>query len=94
MCPNFLRHLLALLVKAREEGLLFGLNELHHLVLMKRNNQNLGPFLCLPVKDVTSYRISHIVIKTGGKNSLSSRSMRRLWEVLISRGFPAIGLRT
>ncbi|KAF3534673.1 hypothetical protein DY000_02041256 [Brassica cretica] len=27
MCPNFLRHLLALLVKAREEGLLFGLDE-------------------------------------------------------------------
>ncbi|KAF2598043.1 hypothetical protein F2Q68_00010090 [Brassica cretica] len=35
MCPNFLRHLLALLVKA-------------HLVLMKRNSQNPGTFLMSP----------------------------------------------
>ena len=49
MCPNFLRHLLALLVKAREEGLLFGLDELRHLVLMKRNNQNLGTLLMSPL---------------------------------------------
>ncbi|KAF2571736.1 hypothetical protein F2Q70_00002459 [Brassica cretica] len=48
MCPNFLRHLLALLVKAREEGLLFGLDELRHLVMIKRNNQNTGTFLMSP----------------------------------------------
>jgi len=49
MCPNFLRHLLALLVKAHEEGLLFGLDEVCHLVLMKRNNQNPGTFLMSPL---------------------------------------------
>ena len=48
MCPNFLRHLLALLVRAREKGLLFGLDALCHLVLMKRNNQNPGTFLMCP----------------------------------------------
>ncbi|XP_013700292.1 uncharacterized protein At3g60930, chloroplastic-like [Brassica napus] len=48
MSPNFLRHLLALLVKARREGLLFGLDEFRHLVLMKRNNQNPGTFLMSP----------------------------------------------
>ncbi|KAF3534353.1 hypothetical protein DY000_02039889 [Brassica cretica] len=56
MCPNFLRHLLALLVKAREEGLLFGLDELRHLVLMKRNNQNPWTFLMSP-------RPSHQIIQ-------------------------------
>ncbi|KAF2583452.1 hypothetical protein F2Q68_00004974 [Brassica cretica] len=48
MCPNFLRHLLVLLVKAREEVLLFGLDKLRHLVLMKQNNQNPGTFLMSP----------------------------------------------
>ena len=48
MCPNFLKHLLALLVKAREDGLLFGLDKLRHLVLMKRNNPNAGTFLMSP----------------------------------------------
>ncbi|KAG2247570.1 hypothetical protein Bca52824_087198 [Brassica carinata] len=48
MCPNFLRHLLAHLVKDREEGLLFGFDELRHLVLMRRNNQNPGTFLMSP----------------------------------------------
>ncbi|KAF8094912.1 hypothetical protein N665_0349s0015 [Sinapis alba] len=37
-----------LLVKALEEGLLFGLAELHPLCLMKRNNQNPGTFLMSP----------------------------------------------
>ncbi|KAF3531707.1 hypothetical protein DY000_02039812 [Brassica cretica] len=48
ICPNFLRHLLAHLVKDREEGLLFGFDELRHLVLMKRNNQNPETFLMSP----------------------------------------------
>ena len=48
MCPNFLRHLLVLLVKSHEEGLLFGFDELRHLVLMKQNNQNPGTFLMSP----------------------------------------------
>ena len=39
---------MALLVKAREEGLFFGLDELRHLVLMKRNNQNPGTFFMSP----------------------------------------------
>lgn len=37
MSHNFLRHLLILMVKACEKGLLVGLDELHHLCLMKRN---------------------------------------------------------
>lgn len=44
ICPNFLRLLLAFLVKAREEGLSFGLDELHHMCLIKRNNQSPGTF--------------------------------------------------
>ncbi|KAF8095414.1 hypothetical protein N665_0333s0007 [Sinapis alba] len=48
MCPNFLRHLLVILVKAREERLLFGLEELRHLCLMKRSKQSLGIFLMSP----------------------------------------------
>ncbi|XP_013594690.1 PREDICTED: uncharacterized protein LOC106302809 [Brassica oleracea var. oleracea] len=40
--------ILAELVRAREEGLLFDLEELRHLVLMKRNNQNSGTFLMSP----------------------------------------------
>ncbi|KAF3541755.1 hypothetical protein F2Q69_00021462 [Brassica cretica] len=41
-------HLLALIVWARQEGLLFGLDELFHLCLMKQNNQNPGTFLMSP----------------------------------------------
>ncbi|KAF3555764.1 hypothetical protein F2Q69_00016341 [Brassica cretica] len=48
MCPNFLRLLLVLLARAREEGLLFGLKELCHLFMMKRNNQNPETFLMSP----------------------------------------------
>ncbi|KAF2530320.1 hypothetical protein F2Q70_00029494 [Brassica cretica] len=43
--PNFLRYLVAFLVRAREEGLSFGLGEFRHLVLVKRNQQNPGTFL-------------------------------------------------
>ncbi|XP_013614565.1 PREDICTED: uncharacterized protein At3g60930, chloroplastic-like [Brassica oleracea var. oleracea] len=46
--PNFLRHLIALLVRAREEGLPFGLGEFRHLVLVKRNKENPGTFLVSP----------------------------------------------
>ncbi|KAF2597504.1 hypothetical protein F2Q68_00008710 [Brassica cretica] len=45
LLPNFLRHLVAFLVKAREEGLTFGLSEFRQFVLVKRNNQNPGTFL-------------------------------------------------
>lgn len=48
MCPNFLRHLLTLVVKPREEGLLFGLDELRHLCLIKRNNRNSWTFIMSP----------------------------------------------
>ena len=46
--PNFLRHLIAFLVRAREECLSFGLGEFRHLVLVKRNKQNPGTFLVSP----------------------------------------------
>ncbi|KAF3492464.1 hypothetical protein DY000_02052341 [Brassica cretica] len=48
LLPNFLRHLVAFLVKAREEGLAFGLSEFRQFVLVKRNNQNPGTFLVSP----------------------------------------------
>ncbi|KAF2567056.1 hypothetical protein F2Q68_00026630 [Brassica cretica] len=48
LLPNFLRHLVAFLVKAREEGLAFGLSEFRQLVLVKRNKQNPGTFLVSP----------------------------------------------
>ncbi|KAG2271382.1 hypothetical protein Bca52824_065937 [Brassica carinata] len=46
--PNFLRHLIAFLVRAREEGISFGLSEFRQLVLVKRNQQNPGTFLVSP----------------------------------------------
>lgn len=45
MCPNLLRQLLAILVRAREEALSFGLDELCHLFVIKRNKQSPGTFL-------------------------------------------------
>ncbi|KAF3500065.1 hypothetical protein F2Q69_00044663 [Brassica cretica] len=48
LLPNFLRHLIAFLVKAREEGLAFGLSEFRQFVLVKRNNQTPGTFLVSP----------------------------------------------
>ncbi|KAF3595232.1 hypothetical protein DY000_02021089 [Brassica cretica] len=48
LLQNFLRRLVAFLVKAREEGLAFGLSEFRQFVLMKRNNQNPGTFLVSP----------------------------------------------
>ncbi|KAF3530383.1 hypothetical protein DY000_02042585 [Brassica cretica] len=46
--PNFLRYLIAFLVRAREEGLSFGLSEFRQLVLVKWNQQNPGTFLVSP----------------------------------------------
>ncbi|KAF2603482.1 hypothetical protein F2Q70_00026745 [Brassica cretica] len=43
--PNFLRYLVPFLVRAREEGLSFGLSEFRPLVLVKRNQHNSGTFL-------------------------------------------------
>ncbi|KAF2618865.1 hypothetical protein F2Q68_00038689 [Brassica cretica] len=48
LLPKFLRHLVAFLVKAREEGLAFGLSEFPQLVLVKRNKKNPGTFLVSP----------------------------------------------
>ncbi|KAF3511944.1 hypothetical protein F2Q69_00007734 [Brassica cretica] len=45
---NFLRYLITFLVRAREEGLSFGLSEFRQLVLLKRNQQNPGTFLVSP----------------------------------------------
>ncbi|KAF3538084.1 hypothetical protein F2Q69_00018906 [Brassica cretica] len=43
--PNFLRYLIAFLVRVREEGLSLGLSEFRQLVLVKRNQQKPGTFL-------------------------------------------------
>ncbi|XP_048611573.1 uncharacterized protein LOC106393026 [Brassica napus] len=43
-----MRYLIAFLVRAREEGLSFGLSEFRQLVLVKRNQQNPGTFLVSP----------------------------------------------
>ncbi|KAG2270589.1 hypothetical protein Bca52824_065144 [Brassica carinata] len=48
LLPNFLRHLVAFLVRAREEGLAFGLSEFRQFVLVKQNNQTPGTFLVSP----------------------------------------------
>ncbi|KAG2255322.1 hypothetical protein Bca52824_074616 [Brassica carinata] len=48
LLPKFLRHLVAFLVKAREEGLAFGLSEFPQLILVKRNKKNPGTFLVSP----------------------------------------------
>ncbi|KAF3550739.1 hypothetical protein DY000_02003403 [Brassica cretica] len=45
---SLMRHLVAFLAKAREEGLAFGLSEFRQFVLVKRNNQNPGTFLVSP----------------------------------------------
>ncbi|KAF2539531.1 hypothetical protein F2Q68_00019944 [Brassica cretica] len=46
--PNFLRYLIAFLVRAKKEGLSFGLSEFRQLVRVKRNQQNSGTFLVSP----------------------------------------------
>ncbi|XP_056864314.1 uncharacterized protein At3g60930, chloroplastic-like [Raphanus sativus] len=61
LCPNLLSHLLAILVRAREEKLLFELEELHSLYLIKRNQRNPGTFLASP-------RPGLLVIGTPGRN--------------------------
>ena len=48
LLPNFRRHLVTFLVKAREEGLSFGLKEFRQFVLVKWNNQTPGTFLVSP----------------------------------------------
>ena len=61
LLPNFLRHLVAFLVKAMEEGLAFRLSKFRQFVLVKRNNQTPRTFLVSPrpgrhiIEDV-SYR--------------------------------------
>ncbi|KAG2290976.1 hypothetical protein Bca52824_037645 [Brassica carinata] len=47
LCSRFW-HLIAFLVRAREEGLSFGLGDFRHLVLVKRNKQSPGTFLVSP----------------------------------------------
>lgn len=48
MCLNLLRHLLAILVRSRAEGILFALDKLCHLYVMKRNKQSPGSSLMSP----------------------------------------------
>lgn len=45
MFPNLLRHLLAILVRAREENLSFWLDELRHMYMVKQNYQSPGTVL-------------------------------------------------
>ncbi|XP_013669490.1 uncharacterized protein At3g60930, chloroplastic-like [Brassica napus] len=45
---NFLRHLIAFSVRAREEGLSSGVGEFRHLVMVKRNTQSPDTFLVSP----------------------------------------------
>ncbi|KAF2530918.1 hypothetical protein F2Q70_00029655 [Brassica cretica] len=56
LLPNFLRHLVAFLVKAREEGLAFCLSKFRQFVLVKRNNQNPGTFPVSPRLGRPRYR--------------------------------------
>ncbi|CAG7894284.1 unnamed protein product [Brassica rapa] len=60
---------------------------------MKRNNQNPGTFLMSPRQGHQIIQGIRIVIRTGGRSFLSSKSTKRLWEALLSRNFPATGLR-
>ena len=46
--PNFRRHLVAFLVRPREEGLSFGLSEFRDLVLVRWNKQKPKTFLVSP----------------------------------------------
>ena len=46
--PNFLRHLIAFLIRAREEGISFRLGEFRYLFLVKRNMQSPATFLVSP----------------------------------------------
>ncbi|KAF2608625.1 hypothetical protein F2Q68_00043007 [Brassica cretica] len=48
---NFLRHLIAFSVRAREEGLSFGVGEFRHLVMVQRITQSPGTFLVSPRPD-------------------------------------------
>ncbi|KAF3600280.1 hypothetical protein F2Q69_00035376 [Brassica cretica] len=48
ICPNFLRHHVAFLVRAMEEGLFFGLGEFRHLVLVDRASMGDFDFSRLP----------------------------------------------
>ncbi|KAF3604230.1 hypothetical protein F2Q69_00035796 [Brassica cretica] len=48
MCHNLLRHRVAFSVRARKEGLSFGLDEFRQFMLVKRNEQSPGTFLISP----------------------------------------------
>ena len=91
--PNFLRYLVAFLVRAREEGLSFGLSEfrhlVRHLVLVKRNQQNPDTFLVSPcpgrhvIEDIPYHDE-----KWREQFFLFSRWIEHPWVNLTSLGFP------
>ena len=77
LLPNFLRHLVAFLVKAREEGLAFGLSEFRQFILVKRNNQTPGTFLVSPRPG--RYVIEDIQMRSGTNSSSFSGWIEHLW---------------
>lgn len=54
--------------RAREENLLFGLDELRHLYMVKRNNQSLETFLMSPRPGRHVIGGSRIVTRNGVSN--------------------------
>ncbi|KAF3555683.1 hypothetical protein F2Q69_00014449 [Brassica cretica] len=76
--PNFLRHLIAFLVRAREEGLSFGLGEFRHLVLVKWNKKIPETFLVSPRPG--RHVIEDVRVHSG--SSLMSDEIRGLIGVL------------
>lgn len=91
-CPNLLRHLVALLVRAREEGISFGLDELRHLISIKKNKQSSGTFLASPRPGVMLLRRSLIETSYGANDFSFSRSIKRPWVASTTPSFRDLGL--
>ncbi|KAF2532614.1 hypothetical protein F2Q70_00030437 [Brassica cretica] len=75
--PKFLRYLIAFLVRAREEGLSFGLSEFRQLVLVKRNQQNPGTFLVSPRPDVLGERRTPVSLSPGSEDETIAATRKR-----------------
>ncbi|KAF2567684.1 hypothetical protein F2Q68_00026316 [Brassica cretica] len=104
--PNFLRHLVAFLVRAREEGLSFGLSEFRQLVLVDRASMGEFDFSRLPRSWAENIALSRsssmsdgirglIGILRGGRSNWSSFDKTQIRTVFampegINR-FPLVG---
>ena len=91
--PKFLRHLVAFLVRAREEGLSFGLSEFRHLVLVKRNMQSPKTFLVSPRPGRHVIEDVPYCDKKWREQFLVFKWIEHPWATLIFLDFPGIGLR-